>query len=376
MISNRVVLSVILSGLLISAEVGAQSYDSYQECKECHSDIFKSWSGSLHAKSYSNPAFQASYMSVLLDRGKGQGEFCLRCHAPAAVFEGDFDFRSPAAAEGVTCWFCHSVASVNEGHPIDTYYNLDTSGTMYGPYEPINPEGHEVAHSPLHLEAKMCAGCHEYTNDNGVGILETYNEWSESQWAKEEVYCQNCHMPIMVNQTAVDGRDVSSYYVTAHEFRGGMSNVNLTHAVKLETFVEREGSRLDVSVHITNAESGHKLPTGIPLRKLALTVVLVSAEHVQISSARKVYRKVLTDKFGTIIEDAPEMFLDATAIYSDNRIKPRETRKEEFVFLLPKGVDDYRIETVLNYEYTRPLLKKDLVRIEMGKNVVSSREIK
>lgn len=358
------------------AHAESLKYKSYKECRECHSDIFKLWSNSLHAKSYSNPSFTASYVSLILDRGKEAGKFCLQCHAPIAHLADDFDLKSPLAAEGVTCWFCHSIASVNHGARIEAYYNLDTTDLIYGPYPPTSEDGHRVIYSSLHLGADVCAGCHEYTNDQGVPILATYSEWQESPYPKNEIYCQNCHMPIMIELSAVDGMEASSYYVTAHEFRGGHSDINLAHAVEVETKVSRVGSKLDVVVLITNAESGHRLPTGIPLRKLVLTVSLKTAENIEISSAKKTYRKVLTDRYGTIIEKAPDMFLNATEVYSDNRIKPKETRVEKFVFLIPRGIDKYKIETVLNYEYTRPLFTEESVTIRMAKNVIESIDIK
>jgi len=69
------------------------------------------------------------------------------------------------------------------------------------------------------------------------------------------------------------------------------------------------------------------------------------------------------------------MFLDAAYIYSDNRIKPKETRVEEFVFDIPPGVRDFNIETTLNYEYNRRVLREEIVSVEMSKNVVKSSNI-
>lgn len=380
MTAYREIAVIVTIGLIIGLvqpdKAIADNYKSYQDCRRCHNDIFKLWSGSLHAKSFSNPSFQASYMTTIMDRGQKTAKLCLQCHAPLAHMVGDFDFKSPAAAEGISCWFCHSVSSVNTKADISNYYHLDTTGTIYGPYETTDTTGHNVQYSPLHLRAEMCAGCHEYTNEAGVNVLGTFTEWSESSYPKNEVYCQNCHMPIITDLAVVDGQKVSNYYVTAHDFQGGHSNINLSNAVKLKTRVKREGSRLDIKVHITNAESGHMLPTGIPIRRLVLTIALKSTNDAEISSARKVYRKVLTDKYGTIIENAPDMFLSATAIYSDNRIKPQETRIEEFVFILPDILDEFKIVTLLNYEYTLPMLKDESVTIEMARNVIPSRIIK
>lgn len=371
--------NVFLCFILIFSSAGiimADQYKSYQECRECHSDIFKLWNNSLHSSSFSNPTFQTSYMSLLLNEGKEAGGLCLRCHAPAAYLYNDYDLKSSKAAEGVSCWYCHSISSVNQNNRIESYYNIDTSGVIYGPYEPTDERAHDIEHSKLHLTAEVCAGCHEFVNDNDVGILETFSEWKKSSYSKKDIYCQNCHMPIMIDLSVADDKKVSNYYVTAHEFQGGHSQVNLENAVNLKTIVTKNNRTLKVNIYLTNAESGHVLPTGIPIRKLVLKVSLLNKNLVELGSARKVYRKVLTDEYGTIIENAADMFKNATQIFSDNRIKPEETRIEEFTFMLPKHLKDYQVVTVLNYEYTKPLLKEKFVRIRMAKNIVTSKNIK
>lgn len=374
---RKIILCFILI-ISIAGNVIAAQHTSYQECRKCHSDIFKLWNTSLHSSSFSNPTFQTSYMSLLLDEGKEAGKLCLRCHAPVAYLSNDYDLKSSEAAEGVTCWFCHSISSVNQGARIENYYNIDTTGVIYGPYQPSDDIDidHEIKHSELHLTAEVCAGCHEFVNDNNVGVLETFSEWKKSSYSEEDVYCQNCHMPIMIDLSVTDDKEVSNYYVTAHEFQGGHSRVNLRNAVVLETVVVKNNRTLNVKTYLTNAESGHKLPTGIPIRKLVLEVILLNNNQVEIGSARKVYRKVLTDKYGTIIENAADMFKNATQIFSDNRINPKETRIEEFIFVLPEYLKDFRIVTILNYEFTRPFLKEEFVRIRMAKNIVTSKDIK
>ncbi|MDH3891220.1 MAG: cytochrome c family protein [candidate division Zixibacteria bacterium] len=374
MISFRSTIPIIVA-VVILAQANVGQCQSYRVCKECHSDIFELWKNSLHAKSYENPTFRATYMTARLDRGDEVAQKCLACHAPMANDENGHDPDAAGAEEGVTCSFCHSISSVGEGG-IDTYYNLDTTGAVYGPYRATQDVGHETKYSPLYLESRLCAGCHEYVNSHGVRVLDTYKEWEESPYRKNDVHCQNCHMPTAPLLSVADDYDVTGYYVTAHEFRGGHSNINLAHAVKLETAVTKRERKLEVLVMITNAESGHMLPTGIPIRSLALNVVLKSAEGIELSAVRKVYRKVLTDAYGTIIENALDMFLNATDVYSDNRIGPKETRVETLTFEIPKKVKDYYVETTLNYEYSRPVLIEEFISIEMAKQVVNSRSIR
>ena len=373
--SRYVLVTLIILGIPIpaSAEPG---FAASKTCRACHNDIFELWKHSLHAQSFSDPPFQAAYMQLMLEEGRDSTRMCLSCHAPAAYLSGGDEANTSLATEGVSCSFCHAVSSVNAGNAgsLETYYNLDTSGVAYGPYPPAD-WGHEVRFSELHRRSELCAGCHEFANANGVMLLETYSEWKASEYPQNEVHCQNCHMPIMYDLQIVDHGNDPSRFVTAHEFRGGHSRINLEHAVALETSVTRTGSALSVEVTVTNSESGHKLPTGIPIRKLVLTVAMRTPQGAEIASGRKVYRKVLCDKYGAVIENVADMFAAATRVYADNRIAPKESRIERFNFEIPERTPRYIIEAVLNYEYNRPVLTEESVSIQMAKNTVDSRTV-
>ena len=364
---------LMIAAIPVAANGGAGS-TSYNSCRSCHSDIFDLWKHSLHSQSFTDPPFQAAYMRLMLEVGRDSTQLCLRCHAPMAYLAGESDPKSPSVAEGVSCSFCHAISSVNEDR-LESYYNLDTGGIAYGPYPPTNPTGHAVKFSEIHNQSKLCAGCHEYANPHGAMLLETYSEWQASPYPGNNVHCQNCHMPIMYDLRVVNNRETPNYYVTAHEFRGGHSGINLAHAVKLETRATKAGKTVNVEVVVTNAESGHKLPTGIPIRKLVLNVAMKTLQGTEIASGRKVYRKVLCDKYGTVIENVADMFVEATHVYADNRIAPKESRTERFTFEIPAWASRFNIETVLNYEYSRPVLTEESVSLEMGKNVIESKSI-
>ncbi len=370
----RTVLVVLLILAIVTAVGADAGLASFKVCQGCHSNIFELWKHSLHGQSYSDPPFQAAYMKLMLEIGRDSTRLCLRCHAPTAYLSHDSDPNSPLAAEGVSCSFCHSISSVNAGAS-ETYYNLDTGGIAYGPYPPVQPSGHQVQYSELHRRSELCAGCHEFANASGVMLLETYSEWRASPYPGNEVHCQNCHMPIMYDLKVVDRSDIPNYYVTAHEFRGGHSTINLAHAATLETHATRDGRTLNVAVTVTNAESGHKLPTGIPVRKVVLHVVLKTPQGAEIASGRKVYRKVLCDKYGAIIENVADMFVAATRVYADNRIGPKESRTEHFTFDIPEWASQFVLETALTYEYSRPVLTEESVSIEMARNVIDSKAI-
>ena len=51
---------------------------SAQECRRCHEEIYREWSGSMHAHAWTEPYFQTDY------RYDGSQQICLNCHKPLA----------------------------------------------------------------------------------------------------------------------------------------------------------------------------------------------------------------------------------------------------------------------------------------------------
>jgi hypothetical protein len=56
------------------------------------------------------------------------------------------------------------------------------------------------------------------------------------------------------------------------------------------------------------------------------------------------------------------------AIYQDNRISPKETRKEEFVLDLPPDAKEIHIEAELKYEFETPVMYTQKMEVEMAKD--------
>ena len=71
-------------------------------CKTCHPVAYQEWSGSMHAYAADDPVFRAMNQRAQRETSGALGDFCVKCHAPMAVQDGD-DHRRPqpghAAAE-------------------------------------------------------------------------------------------------------------------------------------------------------------------------------------------------------------------------------------------------------------------------------------
>ena len=233
------------------------TFDPPSVCDNCHADYREtgqpihepsnSWSGSLMAMAGRDPLFWAALDVANQDDALlgdvGVGDFCLRCHAPVAWWEGRSDcvtawgeaFDGSCLVgsidsygndfEGLTCHFCHrqydaSAPPAGEFEDASAplvgnaqVYLTTLPNTMMGPYADAEPRRHEFLHSPFHRGAAFCGQCHDVTNpalerlDSETGastgrpmaVERTYTEWLASAYADESdpaaADCLACHAP-------------------------------------------------------------------------------------------------------------------------------------------------------------------------------------
>jgi len=365
-------LGVLANVFLIGApteypSVKKEGYTESQTCGACHTVIYKEWRNSLHASSISDPVF----LGVFNEIEKEKKNFCLKCHAPTVRVTGDYDLTQFITKEGVTCDFCHTIKSVdlNKAEP----FEFDLGFVKRGPFESHLEIGHKNLYSEVHLKAEFCAGCHEVVNENGFHVMSTYSEWKEGPYAEKGIQCQNCHMPEEFGTPIIKPEIAKTQRsVTAHKFLGGHSQINITTAATLTQVLDKANNSLSVVVYVTNSEAGHSLPTGIPSRKVILTVKLLDPKGEVLEKKEVVYRRVLVDGEGKEIPEGniKDMFLKAAALKSDNRIKPKETRREEFIFPITKRMGKVlTVDSALRYEFSVPYLEPNLMRMEMARDI-------
>lgn len=261
-------------------------FDDPQVCGGCHVEHYEQWEMSPHAYAVHDPVFVA-----MVDAGQRAtegdlGDFCVQCHSPAGMLEGqtavEFDAETrtyrqelrdldPAALAGVSCDVCHSIESVE--HPFNAGITYANDGVKRGPIPDPSPNTrHESAYSPLHEESELCGACHNVINDQGALLDLTYDEWSESRHAEQGRSCQGCHMQASRGRAAVGGpeRDIHDHrfvgvdvsLLPPDQFPGyeemrRRSRDLLRSAARLR--VETVGRELHVEIQNL---AGHALPTG------------------------------------------------------------------------------------------------------------------
>lgn len=346
--------------------INEKGFTSAEVCGKCHIQIFQSWKESMHANGVKDPIFEAAYMVAYYKKGAAAARLCLRCHAPTTLVTNDFDLGHSLTAEGITCDFCHSVKDIKlerEENP----FVLDVGKIKLGPNIKGDVKAHDVSYSRLHTEARICATCHEY-KPGGVPVLTTYSEWKESVYAEQGTNCQYCHMPESKGEISKGVPGPREGKIFNHNLAGGHSVIQLKKALALKiTGVERAREKMTVKVDLTNQGSGHRVPTGIPTRKLVLYCE-VKVGGGKVFKEQILYEKALFNSAGKELDQDADIMMGLGAfVAKDNRIFPKETRKETFTFYIPEGKEAL-VSAWVDYLYEPVTLQPTEMRIEMNRD--------
>jgi len=295
---------------------------SAQRCGECHYLMHDEWIPSAHAQSARSPGY-TTMRAAAEGRQHGAGASCDRCHAP---LRSHTDARDPAADEGVTCDVCHTMRTVEARRSGAGFTLVTDDNVRSGPLcDARDHYFHRMGCSPLHAEARFCAACHLYYEKRGavdLPIYTEYEEWQQSPYASAGEACQSCHMPDSHDEVARGSPPRDG--VPHHGFLGSDGKLR-RRALTLKLEVAEHEGRLQITVALANKRAGHRVPSGLPERRLVLRVRTVDPAGAEFARAERVYGRMLADEAG---QSAPSFA--ATKLAGDNRLAPRETRLESF----------------------------------------------
>ena len=331
-------------------------FASSGECVQCHGydtaliasvdpfgndiNLVDDWRATMMANSAKDPFWRAKVSHEVLLHPQFQGLIetkCTSCHAPLghfAAFHQGADSYSIAemaadsiALDGVSCLACHQQSELNLGDTHSGELHFDTNKVAFGPFTSplsspmLNASQYEPVYSPHIQDAGICAGCHTLITETvdldgnltGGTFVEqaTYHEWLNSDYERDEISCQSCHMPTLSK---------GLFYIAAgfetpprdrfalHELAG--ANVNMLKLMKdhrselgisateqdfdnvieatenmlrfrtLEvelTDLERTADTAFLALELTNL-AGHKFPSGYPARRAYIHFVATTVE--------------------------------------------------------------------------------------------------
>jgi hypothetical protein len=335
--------------LAVTGTAGADTrWATSDACGVCHRDIYRVWRESRHAEALEQPFFLDTFRETQSSRGPELAALCLGCHAPMAGILGDEKLERKISWEGVTCDYCHGLASV-EMTKDGPRARVEISDVKRGPIRGAEPLGHAVAYSELHTQSLVCAPCHEFVNREGVGVLTTYTEWQQSSAAGRGETCQTCHMAL-TEADVVDPRIQrgTQAMVNLHEMPGAHTIRQLLQALSVSVEPSRAEGHLDLRLTLTNRGAGHAVPTGMPGRRIVLLVDVEGGGETR--EDRRVYGKQFQDASGHVVSHVADYFAGGVRLESDTRIRPDEVRAESFRFDMPAEASAW-INVRLVYEH-------------------------
>jgi hypothetical protein len=266
-------------------------------CGSCHVQHFADWQNSMHAKAADDPVFLAMNARGQRETNGKLGKFCVQCHAPMALSEGKTTngLNLPSVDQiykGVTCFFCHSIDSVNEtdgGHAnagVHLADDLVMRGELQNPPPVANPI-HASKYSPFQDSAEiesaaMCGNCHDIDSPAGGHIEHTFADWAASPFSAVGLdasgsTCANagtCHMSLTPNVAVATGGPTTRTF-HAHNFPA--VDVPMSTRPPEPAFVQPAQDALDnellfaavcvtkvpaIRVILDNGSAGHPWPSG------------------------------------------------------------------------------------------------------------------
>ncbi len=301
-------------------------FTSPEVCKGCHPDQYDEWIGSLHSLAFQDPIYQGELNRAFKAAGEDIARQCEGCHSPAGMVTGEIKKPgiaglSPMASNGVSCDICHSISGTTHwqtpSHEPENGSFILTPGVetkdgvvliKRGPFKPSENCGmgfHKCVESPLHLQAELCAGCHDvYHYDAHFPLESTYLEWKHGAYAQKDILCQDCHMVDFPTFLRVaddfykpkrdeyrhffNGANYFLYYLSAEaakkaghdtmaynfKYKYDMAVKRLQSAADLEISPLYSNGKLDeIRIRVKNIRAGHNLPTSLTnIRQMWLEV--------------------------------------------------------------------------------------------------------
>lgn len=215
-------------------------------CGACHAQQYADWKESWHAG-----GMGPGVMGQLVDWDGGDQPGaddalvtqCQTCHAPLAEQHPRRDgadnpvYTAALRAEGLSCAGCHVRAWQRTGPP--------RAEGVLAVEDP--PHGGFEARTE-YQDARFCAPCHDFKDGQkaleGKLVQETWAEWARTDYARDGVTCQDCHMP-----------------ERRHLWKGVHDRDMVASGMTVESDAQLGGAGVVASLTVRNTGAGHRMPT-------------------------------------------------------------------------------------------------------------------
>lgn len=386
-------------------------FNEPRKCGGCHSKQYREWNGSVHSLAFKDPIYQGELNKAVKAVGHDITRQCEGCHSPVGMITGEIKGPGNAglsdmALAGVSCDVCHSISGTTHwqtpshepenGSFILTPGVESASGQTFvkrGPFKPSDNCGggfHKCEESNLHLQADLCASCHQvYHYDAHFPIEATYLEWKHGPYAQKAILCQDCHMVDIegfkrsADQFVKPKREEYRHYFSGANFlltylgagaakKAGDEKLAKSLMQQYEMAVERlksaadlelspvyqNGKLTELKVRVKNIRAGHNLPTSLTnVRQMWLEitakdengkVVMTSGTLNPDGTLPAETRNFNSDGMGNDFHFAIDPWV-VTAFSKHETIPPKGWKDVYYGLHAPEGVKALTIEAKLRF---------------------------
>ncbi|MEA3370578.1 MAG: multiheme c-type cytochrome [Campylobacterota bacterium] len=336
---------------LLNANDMAHTFAPSTDCKDCHTQIYDEFRGSMHGNStpQKDPIHKAVWDKHPQNL-KQERYGCGKCHTPGADNIEDMKQKgkkapvmadNPTHQAGISCAYCHRIESIELHKKHNTNIISKTQKSYFGtlkknidsPYHGIINEGNE------HMaNGNVCIGCHSHKkNKHDLNVCST-NIDNELDGAN----CVSCHMP-KVKGSVSDMKERKEH--AFHGFAGSHF-----HSDMLTQYVDISMLR-EINKFIINIDN--RTSHALLLHPLRTAVLKVSVER----GADKI--KLKDEIFVRVIghKGKPAMPWVASTTLKDTMIQANEKRSIVYDYKLQKGD---RVDVVLGWYLVNPKAIKEL----------------
>ncbi|EDZ63551.1 hypothetical protein SMGD1_1742 [Sulfurimonas gotlandica GD1] len=347
----KFIFLLLLFLISVIANDAVHTYAKSEECKACHTQIYKEYYGSMHANA--TPQKDPIHKAVW-DRHPKNLKFeqysCGKCHTPAAddldkmLTKGQKalpDATNETHQEAISCAYCHRIKSIELHKISNTNIMTNTEKNYFGtmlehiesPFHGIVSDGNE------HMKnGNVCIGCHSHKmNKHGLNVCST-NIDNELNAAN----CVSCHMP------KVDGSVSLLHETKKHAFHGfagaHFHSEMLTKYVDISILREINSFKINIDNQTSHALLLH------PLRVAVLKVSVTRDANVT---------QLKNETFVRVIgaDGKPAMPWAAKTDIKNTMIKANEKRVVKYDFKILKGD---KVDVVLGWFLVNPKAVKKL----------------
>jgi hypothetical protein len=400
------------------------SFESVEECTDCHERQGEEFEGSLHRIAHTDPLYRATAELARKEAGEEVYVYCAGCHSPQGVtmgmVRGTPDEELPdIAKEGILCDVCHQVSELTGstgpwGEPGNASFLLspDEERKFGPPGGDDEASDHLVETREFLASSEFCATCHTVIHPlNGLRLEHTYQEWKESVYAEKGIQCQDCHMrsveaaakvaetlvPVtVIGLSEPNGEDRE---IHPHFFGGANANADLLggspeHAAMAEARLKsaarleieapvstRAGKKLRFEVIVHNVAAGHNLPTSLTeLREMWVDLAVRGEDGSTLFRSGELEPNgdipAGAMRFGAIAGDAQGNVThkpwEVTQFLFKRLIPPKGSESDTFEVVLPQGLSGrMRIEARLFYRSAAP----EVVATLMGDDAFEPKQV-